>query len=110
MVNGRPTNYFQATRGIRQGYPDSPFLYILMADAFSIKLDAEKKVATVPGIRIVKGIEPINHSLFVDDSLLMGRASIIISKAFSKILQDLCSITRVLINNKKECDIWLEHR
>ena len=59
-----------------------------MADALSKKLDVEKKVGTVLGIRIVKGIEPINHSLFVDDSLLLGGASIIISKSFSRILQD----------------------
>ena len=28
LVNGRPANYFKASRGIRQGYPLSPFLYI----------------------------------------------------------------------------------
>ena len=57
-----------------------------MADALSIKLDAENNVCSVPSIRIVKGIEPINHSVFVDDSLLLGGASIIISKAFNRIL------------------------
>ena len=101
LVNGKPANYFQATRGIRQGYPLSPFLYILMADALSRKLEAEKKVGTVPSIMIVKGTEPINHSLFVDDSLLLGGASIMITKAFSQILQDFCSITGALINKRK---------
>ena len=103
LVNDRPTNYFHAMRGIRQGCPLSPFLYILMVDALSRKLDAEKKVGTVPGIRIVKGIEPINHSLFADDSLLLGGASTIISKAFSRIIQDFCSITKALINKKR---VW----
>ena len=72
-----------------------------MADALSKKLDVEKKVGTVLGIRIVKGIEPKNHSLFAQDSLLLGGASILISKAFNRILQDICSITGALINNKK---------
>ena len=67
LVNGRPTSYFQSSRGIRQGYPLSPFLYILMVDSLSRNLVAEKKVGTVLGIRITKGIEPINHALFVDD-------------------------------------------
>ena len=49
LVNGRPTSYFQASRGIRQGCPVSPFLYILMAASLSRKLAAEKKVGTVPG-------------------------------------------------------------
>ena len=81
--------------------PLSPFLYILMEDAFSRKLDAKKKVGTIPGIRIVNVIEPINHSLFVDDSLLLGGASTIISKAFIRIIQDFCNIPRALINKKR---------
>ena len=72
LVNGRPTNYFQASRGIRQGCPLSPFLYILMADSLSRKIAVEKKVGTVLGIRIIKGIGPINHTLFADNSLLLG--------------------------------------
>jgi hypothetical protein len=72
LVNGRLTNYFQASRGLRQGFPLSPFLYILMADSLSRKLTAEKKVGTVPGIRLMKGLDPINHALFADDSLMLG--------------------------------------
>ena len=64
LVNGKPTNYFQAMMGFKQGCPLSLFLYIMMVDALSRKIAAEKKVGTIPGIRIVKGIEPINHALF----------------------------------------------
>jgi hypothetical protein len=62
LVNGRPTNYFQASRGLRQGCPLSPFLYILKADTLSRNLTAEKRTDIVPGIRLTKGIDPINHS------------------------------------------------
>ena len=72
LLNGRPTNYFQALRGIRQGCPLSPFLYILMADSLSRKITVEFFFGTPSGIRIMKGIEPINHILFADDSLLLG--------------------------------------
>ena len=35
LVNGRPASYFQATRGIRQGWLLSHFLYIMLADSLS---------------------------------------------------------------------------
>jgi hypothetical protein len=86
LVNGRPTNFLQASRGLRQGCPLSPFLYIIMADSLSRKLTMEKKAEIVPGIRLVRELEPINHALFVNDSLLLGGTSIRITWAFSNIL------------------------
>ena len=41
LVNGRPTKFFQATRGIKQGFPLSPFLYLLVADSMSKKLQQQ---------------------------------------------------------------------
>ena len=86
IINDTPTNYFQASRGIRKGCPLSPFLYILIVDSLSRKLTIEKNLGTTPGTRMMKGIEPINHALFVDDSLFLGGVSIKIAKAFSGIL------------------------
>jgi hypothetical protein len=96
-----PTNFLQASRGLRQGYPLSPFSYIIMADSLSRKLTVENKVETVLGIRLVRELEPINHALFVDDSLLLGGASITIAQTFSIILQSFCRISGALINRKK---------
>ena len=50
-VNGRSTNFFQATRGLRQGCPLSPFLYILMADTLSRKLTTGKNDGIILGIK-----------------------------------------------------------
>ena len=90
LVNGRPTDFFQATRGLRQGCPMSPFIYILMAEALSIKISVELAIGSLPGIKIASGVDSINHALFVDDSLLLGGASLIIAQAFNAILQNLC--------------------
>ena len=54
----------------------SHFLYILMAETLSRKLVAEKEAGYISGIKIARGVDPINHALFTDDSLLLGGASL----------------------------------
>jgi hypothetical protein len=49
----------------------------------------------------VKGTEPINHALFVDDSLLLGGASLRIARAFNEIIQNFCCISGALVNKRK---------
>ena len=61
-----------------------------MAEALSRKLYAYMVVGVIPGIRVARGVDPINHALFVDDSLLLGGASLNIAHAFNEILQNLC--------------------
>ena len=45
LINGKPSEFFKATRGIRQGCPLSPFLYILVADSSSRRLTRLRKKA-----------------------------------------------------------------
>ena len=76
----------------------SPFLYILMIETLSRKLSVEKEVGFIPGINIAMGVEPINHTLFANETLLLGGASLNIARAFKDILQKLCLISGALIN------------
>jgi hypothetical protein len=39
LINGWPSQFFNATRGIHQGCPLSPFLYILLADPLGWNLE-----------------------------------------------------------------------
>ena len=76
IVNGRPVEFFKASRVLHQGCPMSPFLYILMVEPLSRKLLAEKEVGYIPSIKIARGVVPINHALFADDSFLLRGASL----------------------------------
>ena len=79
----------------------SPFLYILMDETLSRKLIVEKEVGYIPGIKIARGVDPINHALFADDSLFLRGASLLITHAFNDILQKFCLISGALINKNK---------
>lgn len=101
LVNGCPSNFFQARRGIRQGCPLSPFLYILMADTLSRKLTAERIPGSLPGLKSSTDAVPLNHALFADDSLLLEGVSPGIAKGFDSVLKSYCRVTGALINEKK---------
>eukprot|EP00253_Pinus_taeda_P024453 PITA_24453 len=101
LVNGRPTEFFSASRGLRQGCPLSPFLYILLADSLSRKLSQEQHRGFIPGIRIVQETPSVNHALFADDALLLGGASLRMAKAFKSTLQKFCNATGALISERK---------
>ena len=105
LINGRPTNFFQATRGLRQGCPLLSFLYILMVESLSRKLSIEKEAEIIPGIKSAIGVDSINHALYAKDSLLLRGASLRMARAFKEILQNFCLITGALINNRKRISL-----
>ena len=61
----------------------------------------EKEAGYLPGIRIARGVDPINHALFTDDSLLLGGASMRIAKDFDEVLKKFYQILDALINKSK---------
>ena len=72
-----------------------------MADSLSRKLIVEKNVGTISGIKSISAVDFINHALFVDDTLLLGGASMRLARIFKEIMQDFCIVSSALINNRK---------
>ena len=101
MINGCPTHLFKSSRGLRQGFPLSPSLYILMVDSLSRKLEEEHRLGRLSGIQIAPGVKEINHSQFADDILLLGGASSIIARIFKMILDQFISVSRGQVNSHK---------
>ena len=82
LVNGRPTSFFKASRGLRQACPLSPLLYAIQASVLSFQLNLSQEIHLLPGLRIVNNVKDINHAQFADDTLLLGGASIHSAKHF----------------------------
>jgi hypothetical protein len=86
LVNVRPTPFFQGSKGLWQGFPLSPLLYIIMAETLGKKLEEERVAGNLPGLKIVRGVKNINHSQLANNILLLGGASLITAYRFKRIL------------------------
>ncbi|XP_062020933.1 uncharacterized protein LOC133737384 [Rosa rugosa] len=75
IINGEPTSFITPTRGIRQGDPLSPYLFILCAEGFSSFITASVSQGILKGLLMNPSAPVIHHLLFSDDSLMFGEAS-----------------------------------
>ena len=76
LNNGFSTNYFQLSRGVRQGCPLSPYLFILGAEILACKIRQNKEIQ---GIRIFNSEAKISQ--FADDTSLICKSCHSVEKA-----------------------------
>ena len=74
-LNGIPLESFQPTRGLRQGDPLSPYLFLFVADALSLLLQKDVQDGTLKELKISRHAPGISHLLFADDALLFFKAN-----------------------------------
>uniref|UniRef100_A0A2N9F9F3 Reverse transcriptase domain-containing protein n=1 Tax=Fagus sylvatica TaxID=28930 RepID=A0A2N9F9F3_FAGSY len=79
LVNGNSRGFFHTSRGLRQGDPLSPLLFLLIMEALSRMLDKATKGGFISSFSVGNSngnILTISHLLFVDDTLIMCGAEL----------------------------------
>ncbi|KAA3441330.1 reverse transcriptase [Gossypium australe] len=74
-LNGMSSNWFSPSRGLRQGDPLSPYLFLICAEGFSTILEDAKQKGRMRGAPIGRERFSINHLFFADDCILFGDAT-----------------------------------
>ena len=73
LVNGSLVGFFNSSRGLRQGDPLSPYLFIIDMEVFSILMDKDASGGFLPGFKIADRLGEelqITHLLFEDNTLV----------------------------------------
>jgi hypothetical protein len=90
LVNGGQMENFKPSRGIRQGDPLSPYLFILCMEYLSLKILEECDNNSWKGIKASRGGLVFSHLFFADDLLFCAEVSISCCYTISRVLDDFC--------------------
>ena len=101
LLNGVPSGTFKPSRGIRQGDPLSPFLFILMEEGLGRSIVASWKSNDIIGLRIHSLSSKQTHQQFVDDTMLMGHPSVQDVLRFKKYPMEFGKASRLETNDHK---------
>ncbi|KAJ9709585.1 hypothetical protein PVL29_001188 [Vitis rotundifolia] len=72
LVNGNAKGWVKASRGLRQGYPLSPFLFTLVADVLSRMLVRAEERNALEGFRVGRNRTRVSHLQFADDTIFFS--------------------------------------
>lgn len=76
------------SRGIRQGDPISPYLFIIVAEGLSAMLKDYENKNKIHGLSVYRNAPTVNHLLFADDSYIFLRANPMEASNLKQLLQD----------------------
>jgi len=101
LINGSPFGFFTPARGLRQGDPLTPFLFILGTEVFSRLLFRQSSLGLLKGIKLERSCNPISHLLFADDLLIFTKATSSKASAIKDCLDLYCQWFGQAVNTTK---------
>ncbi len=101
--NGTLLSAFAPTRGLTQGDPLSPFLFLFAADGLSLLLDEKVQSGDITPVRICRQAPGISHLLFADDTLLFFSADNHQAEVVQEVLDNYAQSTGEVLCHVQSC-------
>jgi hypothetical protein len=76
LVNGSPSREVNIARGLKQGDPLAPFLFLLVVEGFGLLMSKAVSMGFFKPFVIKKTEVAVSHLQYADDTLIVGEASV----------------------------------
>lgn len=108
LLNGQPKGFFKSSRGIKQGDPVSPTLFIIAAEVVSKALNKLLQNRDFKFFGIPRGIPRLNHLAFAVDNIILYKEDLRTMQMVADTLQRYEAMSRQKVNKEKSA-IYLHH-
>jgi hypothetical protein len=108
-LNGEILEPFMPSKGLQQGDPLSPYLFLFVADGLANIFKREVLGGSITPVKVARNSRGISNLLFTDDSLLFFKASREQALAVSKTLTLFQRCTGQLLSSSKCSILFSEH-
>jgi ribonuclease HI len=87
LVNFEKVGPINPGRGLRQGDPLSPYLFIMVAEGLTSLINKAVACGDLHGVKICRGAPTVSHLLFADDCFLFCRSNLSETRKLMEILK-----------------------
>ncbi|KAL5567334.1 hypothetical protein UlMin_030498 [Ulmus minor] len=101
LINGEKVGHIIPSRGLCQGDPLSPFLFLLCAEGLSSIIHMYERTVQLQGIQCGNSSPTISHLFFADNSLLFIKATPASCSTIKEVLSIYEAASGQLVNNSK---------
>ena len=101
LWNGEALESFIPERGVRQGDPISPYLFVLCMERLSHIIEVAVGQRMWKPIRLSRGGPPLSHLAFADDLVLLSEASMDQADIISSCIDLFCESSGQKVNSDK---------
>uniref|UniRef100_M1BM57 Reverse transcriptase n=1 Tax=Solanum tuberosum TaxID=4113 RepID=M1BM57_SOLTU len=101
LVNGKSYGFFKSSRGLKQGDPLSPTLFIIAAEVLARGLNNLNDDVDFKGYGMPKWSPPINHLSYADDTILFCSGEIKSIRKMMGVLRRYENISGQMVNLNK---------
>ena len=101
MINGSHEAKINPYRGLRQGDPLSPYLFIIGCEVLARLISREEIKGNIRGVHLANGVPPITKLFYADDVMLEIRSLLSCLDCYGKWSGQIISVEKSVIFGSK---------